>query len=200
MRKRILLAMLVVASATAFIVAACASIPRPGSEDDSLVVGSLVLDFPDGFFDDGPRTLDQSVAVEIENMTEGRTFTVITEPGGYFSFLSDGKDLYSLRQVRFTRRRDRTITKTDTDLDIRFTASPHAVLYLGHIVITYVLVKRPSKLDRVEGHTTIFEYDLKGANTDRHEEMLAYLRKTDPKSPWAEDYEIKRLLKPRGED
>lgn len=52
-----------------FILVSCASFPEPKEEGDSLVIGSFVVDFPDGFFNKAPRTVKEGVWIEFENIT-----------------------------------------------------------------------------------------------------------------------------------
>ena len=73
----------------------CAGLPKPKSEGDSLVIGSLILDFPDGFFDRSPKKFDTNVRLFFKNTTRNKSFTLGTA-GGYFCFLTNGTDEYVL--------------------------------------------------------------------------------------------------------
>ena len=66
---------------------ACAGMPEPEEAENSLVIGSLVLDYPDGFFDMKPCCFTRGVKLTILNTTTNRRFTLTTDDG-YFYFLS----------------------------------------------------------------------------------------------------------------
>jgi hypothetical protein len=118
----------------AMLLASCASIPEPENESSSLVIGSLILDFPDGFFGETPRTLDSGVYVHVVNTTQGTDFHVSTGSGGYFYFLSNGTDHYSIEDYSFDERSTASMIKTVTlqgKIAHSFTASSRCVQYLG---------------------------------------------------------------------
>ncbi|HRY53428.1 MAG TPA: hypothetical protein P5142_02310 [Spirochaetia bacterium] len=193
-RSRInLLTLAALAALAASALSSCASAPRPESEADSLVIGSIVLDYPESFFDFGPKTIDRNLAVEFENITKGKTFTVMTMAGGYFFFVSNGADSYRLRQVRYDFRSNQASYKLSTNLDIPFAASPHAIMYLDYMTITNSLLSAP-KDDRVDGGHYSWSYKRSFSSADRREDMLAFLRESDPQSPWEAGYEVRRLL------
>src|SRR3989304_8102826 len=86
-----------------FALSSCASIPAPEKADDSLVIGHLVLDFPDGFFEQPSRTIESGVMLHLVNTTKQTRFSLLTS-GGYFRFLSHGADEYLLKGYEFSKR------------------------------------------------------------------------------------------------
>jgi hypothetical protein len=52
----------------AALLGSCASIPAPESPDDSLVIGYMALDFPDGYFEEGRRTIASGINLSIRQL------------------------------------------------------------------------------------------------------------------------------------
>lgn len=57
-------------------VLSCAGIPKPETPQDTLIIGSFVLDFPDGFFDDPSRAITSGIELTITNTTKDSSFSV----------------------------------------------------------------------------------------------------------------------------
>ncbi len=134
----------------------CAGIPQPTEEGSSLVIGSLILDFPDGFYDTPPRKFDMNVQLSFHNTTKNSRFDIYTNRG-YFYFQSNGTDEYLLEEFQLLKQ---TIGNTRYSfsggrVNIKIAPSPNKVIYLGHIVFTYTA---PDATKR-SGRTTYYNYE-----------------------------------------
>ena len=166
----------------AFLVS-CASIPGPENPDDSLVIGYFALDYPDGWFDHGKRTITSGVTLYFANQSSGNKFWLTTSQG-YFQFLSNGRDSYSLESYKVTVER----STSSGDIGLKFTAKPHTVVYLGHHLMIH---SDPRKTTRTtpEGRATYWTYTRSIDSKDKEGEMLTYLKGKDAECPWLE-YEV----------
>jgi hypothetical protein len=142
MKKFLILAVLVV---FAGFLAACATLPAPRSAQDSLVVGRLVLDFPNGFFDQSPRIVGSDILLHFYLPAEHRHVSVLTS-NGYFRFRTRGTGEVILTGYDFSRRGYRAFYQLSDRFTERFTTKPHEVVYLGQITVNYT---DPRRVDRV---------------------------------------------------
>ena len=117
---------------------ACAGFPEPEGERDSLVIGSLILDFPEGLYDAVPHKVDMNVRVTIRNVTRNERFHVYTKRG-YFYFLTNGTDEFNLESFRIlnTQVDDTLHSFSDQPVDLKISNFPSRVVYLGHINAVY---------------------------------------------------------------
>jgi len=164
-------------------VLSCAGIPKPETPQDTLVVGSFVLDFPDGFFDDPPRAITSGIELTITNTTKDSSFSVRTGPNGYYSFLSNGSDSFSLTSFFYEEKtlssRRATIHGT---LDMPFETNAGQVRYVGKVTVIY---QRPQRTYKNTGDRTIywaFEPSVSSANC--RDEMIEYIKSMDPECEW----------------
>ena len=81
-----------VALSCLLLLGSCAGVPRPENDQSTLVIGSFILDYPDGLFEYNARTIPVGVYVTVRNNTKDSTFDLRTNDGGYFYFLSNGSD------------------------------------------------------------------------------------------------------------
>ncbi len=162
--------------------ASCASFPKPESDTDTLVVGSFIADFPDGFFDTPARKLDSGLRLDFVNVNTQKSFSVVTGKGGYFFFLANGGDHYQLASYSY----DVTIEtkgyyRGGNRLTYSFNAEPGSVTYLGHFLFT----SSSPQMTHPEGRGAqwSFKYNLNRA--DQTDDARQYLQQTAPAdSPW----------------
>jgi hypothetical protein len=159
----------------------CASSPAPENPEDSLVIGYFVLDYPDGYFDKPKRTFSSGITIYLTNQSTGRSFWVSTS-GGYYQFLSNGTDTYSLDRYKHVVEG----STTSGTFNRRFTAKPHSVVYLGHSTLTYA---RPRQSVKTDVKVIYWEFDTSHSGAFKDDEVLSYLKEKDPESPWLE-YQI----------
>jgi hypothetical protein len=164
-----------------FLMASCAGIPNPEKETDALVVGSLVLSYPDGFFGEPPRTLDSGIRLDFLNVTTQKEFWVVTTRGGWFTFLSNGGDRYQLTKYAY----DLEISGKGTysgggGIKYKFMSSMGCVQYLGHFTVTY---SRPRMTD-TGSNSTGWRFDTGLDRANRPDEIRGYLQAAAKDSPW----------------
>ena len=159
----------------------CAGFPEPATEGNSLIIGSLILDFPDGFYDTPPTKFDMNVQLSFRNVTQDTRFDVYTNRG-YFYFQTNGTDQYVLEDFQLLKI---TIGNTRYSfsggpVNMKMENSPNKVIYLGHIVFTYTA---PGATQR-KGRTTYYNYDT-SVSVDWDKDVLRqYIIQKQADSPW----------------
>ena len=78
-----------------FLLASCSSFPKANGTHDCLVIGNIVLDFPDGFFNEQARTIADGIVINIIDLDENRSFSISTNHGFYF-FIPEPGHKYKL--------------------------------------------------------------------------------------------------------
>jgi hypothetical protein len=134
----------------------CAGFPQPAEEGNSLVIGSLILDFPDGFYDTPARKFDMNVQMSFRNTTKNTRFDIYTNRG-YFYFQSNGTDEYLLEEFQLLNQTIGTTRYSFSGgpVNMKIVPSPNKVIYLGHIVFTY---SAPDAIAR-RGQSTYYNYE-----------------------------------------
>lgn len=169
----------VMAVVACLVLLSCAGVPKPENQTDSLVIGSIVLDFRDGFFNDPPRRIEAGVRLDFTNLTTQKTFWVITGRGGYFQFLGNGGDRYQISEYAFDVP---TGGWGSGSLVYKFTATPHAIQYLGHFEVTY---RSPRAGQVTPGETsTEYHFDVLTDHVDRTYDMQTYLAAEPAGAAW----------------
>jgi len=185
MKKTVVVA--VGALSLALLLTSCAGIPKPEGENDTLVVGSFILDYPDGFYNQAPRAITSGVRLDFMNTTQGTEFFLLTSSGGYFSFLTNGTDSYDLKGFSYYVE-ERTGHYTGSGgLTYKFSVSPHAVQYIGHLVYTF---SKPRFQENTGLHTLTWNFERALARTKKVEDVARYLGDAAKDSVWV-SYEVK---------
>ena len=159
----------------------CAGIPNPKSPDETLVIGSLLLDFPDGFFDYPPRTIASGVEISMVNTTENYAFVVRTGPNGYYTFISNGHDTYSLERYHYEETIVSQRVNMQGKLNVPVSVSPGKVRYVGALTITYA---RPSRSNKEAVKANLWNFETSATWKYRQDEMIDYIKSMDPESQW----------------
>lgn len=172
----------------ALLLIGCAGIPEPEGSGNSMIIGSLLLDFPDGFFDGAPTTVTRSIKVRFLNTTRNRHFTVSTIDG-YFYFLTNGSDSYILESFEFNKevKVKNTIYTLGRNINRNITPVSDSLIYLGHITFTYS-VPEDIRVDTRGGDQTWYfdvSFDVDYNNTA----TLDFIREINPESSWL-SYEL----------
>jgi hypothetical protein len=186
--------------------ACCAGLPSPRGEDDALVIGSVVLEFPDGFTGGWSRSIRSNVFLHFVDTTTNRRLCRLTTDG-YYSFLAKGTDQYVLDRFEYSLLGDEAEYEIRDKLELPISVSPGAVAYQGHLTVSYARPKttnKPSVVHVTEregfeappgGNARTFPVPMFRMQTDwsyersldlRRDEdkLIAYLRRKDPRSPW----------------
>ncbi len=164
----------------------CAGFPEPQGEGDSLVIGSLVLDFPNGLYDDMPQVVDMNVRVTFRNITRNQRFHVYTKRG-YFYFRTNGTDDYLLEGFRILKTEvdDTVHSFSDQSVDLKIVNSPHRIIYLGHVTATYSaprLIRRRGP----RGGIRYYRYETSVAVEWDQDLLRRHMTNKRPDSPWLE--------------
>jgi hypothetical protein len=170
---------------------ACAGMPEPDEAENTLVIGSLVLDFPDGFFGQSPRSFAYNVKLNIRNATTGKRFTLTTSDG-YYYFLSSGRDMYVLEGYEYYV--EMTNHRYNISRNIGMTIAPEAgkLYYLGHITITYGSPELVSRDLSGGEKTTYWDFDISSNTEYKPGAVKLYIREKDPDCCWL-TYELVTL-------
>ncbi len=159
----------------------CAGFPEPQSAGNSLVIGSLILDFPDGFFDTPPQEFDMNVKINFSNTTKGTSFSLYTTRG-YFYFQTNGTDEYVFEDfgLQDVAIGDSRYSFGGARLSMPVATTPNKVIYLGHMVLTYSTPQATKRSDR----TTYYNYKSSVSVDWDENVMMRYIRQKQPDSPW----------------
>jgi hypothetical protein len=173
------------------ILVSCESSPVPPSrsESDSLVIGSLVLDFPDGYFSAPPRNINSGIWIDILNKTQESRFKVLTNKEGYFWFLSNGTDEYSIETFVFGEKNEtggkiHTCT-VEGKISYDFATTTRCVQYIGDITILYEKPLLVKSENIGASPNTYWKFNISSSLRKHPLLVQAYLKN----SAWAE-YEI----------
>ena len=161
-----------------------AAFPEPEAKADSLIIGSLILDFPGGLYDDLPRKVDMNVRVTFRNVTRNERFHVYTKRG-YFYFPTNGTDEFILESFRIlkTQVEDTVHSFSDQHVDLKIVNSPNRVIYLGHINAVYS-APRLIRARGARGGIRYFRYDASITVEWRQDSLQRYLARRQPDSFW----------------
>jgi hypothetical protein len=126
-------------------------------EATTLIIGSWILDFPDGFFDTPARQFDMNVQLSFHNTTQDKRFAIYTNRG-YFYFQSNGTDDYVLEkfQLKKTKIGDTTYNFGGQTINMKIAPSPNKIIYIGHVVFTYAAPEAAKR----SGRTSYYDYDI----------------------------------------
>ena len=169
---------------TALLLLSCATLPKAERETDSLVVGSFVMDYPDGFFGEPPRSINSGVRLQFTNRTRNTQFAVTTaSPGGYFTFLGTDTDEYELTSFSYDITVDTLHLRVSGggNVSYRFSDIPRCVLYVGHLVATF---GHPRLVKETGAHSSSWDFDRSLRQDNRQSEVPDYLQGVDPDTPW----------------
>ncbi len=199
---------LLAAAALAAALSACATIPGPKSAGDSLLIGSVVLEFPDGFLGQPARTVGSNLLLHFLDLTSGRRFARLAVDG-YFYFRGSGDDRYVLESYEYSTQDDTGEYNLDDSIGQEFSAIPGKLVYVGRLAVRY---EKP----RISGQVTFaqaigfdddgmflalesehlpfihrmapvyWQYDRTIERSWDDAALLAYLKDKDPRSPWLE--------------
>jgi hypothetical protein len=162
------------------VLASCASLPEPEGEGTSLVIGHLVLDFPDGFFDKPARAIQNGIKLNFLNATRQTKFSLQTL-SGYFYFLANGTDSYVLESYEYEFER---VTLGRSEVKWKIAVTPDKVNYLGHLTIFYLTPKLT-----LEAGTHWWSYTHDSSMKWDKDAVRLFISKSKPDSRWL-GYEV----------
>ncbi len=187
---------------------ACATIPEAKNTGDSLVIGSVALEFPDGFLGQPPRTIESNVLLHFRDLTSNRSFARLAVDG-YFYFRGNGDDQYTLDSYDYSTQDYTGEYDLHDSIGQSFSLVPGKLVYVGRIAVRY---EKPRISNRVTfaqvigfddgglfgalksgGFSPIhrmepayWQYDRTIQRSWDDAALLSYLKHKDPRSPWLE--------------
>jgi hypothetical protein len=163
---------------------ACVAFPESKEQGDSLVIGSLILNFPEGLYEAIPQKIDMNVRVTFRNVTRNETFDVYTNRG-YFYFSTNGTDEFILESFRIlqTRIEDTVYSFSDQPVDLKIINSPNTVIYLGHVNATYSDPRLTREIG-AGGGTRYYRYGVSVTIEWNQDLLQRYMERRQPDSPW----------------
>jgi hypothetical protein len=165
------------------LLASCVSIPNPEGELCCLVVGNLVLDFPDGFFTEGPRKIGWKVLVNFTDLENNTSFHSYTSNDGYFFFGGKLGHKYRLDSWQVSIREGTSLYRLGPDkVGLVFDLIPGKVLYLWHMLITF---NSPNKL----GGSYMWDFKPSISVMSKPNTIHEYIYAVQMNSVWL-DYEV----------
>jgi hypothetical protein len=161
----------------------CTSLPEPEGEGNSLVIGYVALDFPDGFFNRPARKIQNGIRLHFLNESQQTKFSLSTA-SGYYYFLANGTDNYSLESFEYEDTAERA-KLGQSKVGWKFRVVPGKVVYLGHWILSYKAPKLT--LDTLDAKR--YKYEVDPSFIWQKDDILQYLQKVRPGSRWL-DYEM----------
>ncbi len=163
------------------VLSSCASlpVPEPEGEGDSLVIGYFALDFPDGYLNLPPRKIVDRIQLVFLNETRQTRFSLTTS-SGYFCFLTNGADDYSLESYGYEDVGARA-RLGPAKINWKFGISPGRLIYLGHLTITY---KSEQKKVEASSEKRTSSFDVDSSFHWEKEAVLRYIKERNPDSSW----------------
>lgn len=175
---------LIVVSVTILTLSSCVSIPEPTGADDSLVGGFVTLEYPDGFYDLGPRTFTNNIALEILDETSGESHTVYSAPDGFFRFPVSGTSMMQLVSVSVeTTIADITYTG-GYRLNYPFSVQAGAVNYIGDFAVTFASPRTVEHQAHGSRRTVMYAYDQSARRSTDMARFLEVFREAFEESAW----------------
>jgi hypothetical protein len=185
MKKSVLLLLCII------IIFSCKSLPDPKNESDSLVIGSVIWDFPDGFFELQPRTLKNDITLSFVNLTTTEQFKVKVHDG-YYNFLCNGNDKYILQYASYKSTGSPKTYTLGFQMNLQIDSKPQRIIYAGHIEITFA---NPETIQAKEGDAMIWTYwRFRETYTieNKIEDLKSHIAENDGKNKW-HNYKILNL-------
>ncbi len=171
----------------------CAGFPKPRGESDSLIIGNLMLDFPDGFFNKGKALVRSGIVIVVVNDTTKEKQSLITSDG-YFRFSTNGVDEYRVESFEYTEKdMNREYGIGPVPLKIRISGQGGKIIYLSHMLVTYQRPKAGAyKSGKDSRLSSSWDYEVKLDSSWRDEEAAKYIQEKDGDNAWA-DYPMVRM-------
>ena len=136
--------------------------PVPESPSDSLVIGYVEYDFPDGFFNMPPKLLRTGIKVNYTNLSTGQDLYCKSNYG-YFRFVCDGNAEILIKSAEYRYDgMEQKITLSPIEINQKIQLVEQKVIYLGHLNVTYSLPEVEGREYQPEqrGDKTIYNYDI----------------------------------------
>lgn len=164
--------------------AGCVTLPEPDSEEDALIIGRLVLSYPDGFIGGPARDINHGVLIVLRDLDRDRDYLVSTN-GGYYRLPVPGGRQFVLVSYRYEQSDADTVrTLGPIPVNLQFAVESHSVVFLGDVA--YVAVD-PNVVARSERGSRAFRTyaDERSVSVDADPSIVRdYLEIQNPESLW----------------
>jgi len=124
---------------------ACAGLPAGESPAGTRVVGSLSLEFPEGFLGQPARTIRSPILLHVHNLATGKRFVRAVSNGGFSFPAAAGQELL-LARYEYSQTDPYFSCYLNDEIGIRFRPEPGQVLDLGRITIRYTGPERSNQV------------------------------------------------------
>ena len=124
---------------------ACAGMPSGESPAGTRVVGSLSLEFPEGFVGQPARTIRSAILLHVHNLTTGKRFLLAVGDRGFSFAAAAGQELL-LARYEYSQTDSYFSCYLNDEIGIRFRPEPGQVLDLGRITIRYTGPERSNRV------------------------------------------------------
>lgn len=114
----------------------CAGGPARESPAGTRVVGSLSLEFPEGFLGQPARTIRSPILLHVRNLDTGKRFLRAVGERGFAFPAAAGEEL-ALERYEYSQSDSSFSCYLNDEIGIRFRPEPGRVLDLGRITIRY---------------------------------------------------------------
>jgi hypothetical protein len=173
----------------AAILTSCAGLPTPEGKHGCLVIGNIMLDFPDGFFSESARTIKNGIRMRFTDLDENKSFAVYTSNGGYFFFAAKPGHQYRLESWGVTiSDAFTTFNLGPNKYIVPFNYESGKILYLQHIGITHNVPKQKGE----RGNNTIWNYVTSITVSSKPYEVHDFIKAAEENSGWL-DYDIEDI-------
>ena len=175
MKKYLILVLI----SAALVFSSCSSLPEQKNSDDVLVVGSFILDYPDGFFEMPSRKIKSNVKLKIINTRTKEEINKVTR-NGYFHLVAKPGDEFHISHYEHKTKENNGIYTVGGWVKRNFTVVENSVNYLGHMKNT----SRAGEKSKQIGSDKYYSYKETFSVKDNNAEALDYYKFNNPDSTW----------------
>lgn len=170
--------------------------PMPASDSDSLIVGYVEYDFPDGFFNMPPKLLRTGIKINYTNLETGQDLYTKTNYG-YFRLVCDGNSEIVIKSIEYKYENyQKSITLAPIEINQKIQLKPHKIIYLGHLLVSYTYPEiegkayQPSK----RGNENIYDYKIDVNLTSQTDKLEIYFVENFPPEHEWKSYEVLNMI------
>ena len=162
----------------------CAGIPDPSAQADSLLVGNMVFNFPDGFFNMPPKIIKNHILVYFYDLNTETQFSLRTLDGDFSIPLNSGHT-YAIMAARTELERAGGRYTVGENIKKIFTVPADSVSYIGH----WSIVFRDPDRQKTEtsgsgGEKTSWDFEINTEIENNAQKSRSYIKNIAEDSPW----------------
>ena len=165
------------------LISSCAVLPAK-KNDKVLVIGSIELDYPDGFYDTNrSKTIISGTNVRVRNVLTEDEFNALSDKEGYFKFYANPGEQYKITGYENIHKINRVTYTTRQSLKIKFDIIDNNVNYIGHIKCVYTRGKVAENYYKDK----TFHYNIDYSISYDQQNCIDYLREKKNGDLWLDD-------------